>query len=85
MDETQSVGADHMGSEAQQPQTRGDSPPKKTAVVVQAVVADKQWQMEMDFGSKVTDIAPEKRVGDDQVATAIDSLGELEATIKQNP
>ena len=56
--------------------------PKKTAAVVQAVVAEEQRQMEMDFAGVVPEIEPAREMDDEKVRTAVDSLEGLETTLK---
>jgi type IV secretion system protein VirD4 len=56
--------------------------PKKTAPVVQAVVAGEQRQIEMDFGSQV---AGAETVGVDdeaQMRSAVDGLDDMEAMLR---
>jgi type IV secretion system protein VirD4 len=57
--------------------------PKKTAPVVQAVIAEEQRQMEMDFAVLVPsdDLANEE--GDEQLRTALAGLGELESAMNE--
>jgi len=60
-----------------------DVVPKKTAPVVQAVIAEEQRQMEMDFGSRVADA---ETVGVDDVAqmrSAVDGLDDIEAMLRE--
>ncbi|SMY10312.1 Type IV secretory system Conjugative DNA transfer [Flavimaricola marinus] len=56
---------------------------KKTAPVVQAVIAEEQRQMEMDFAVLVPsdDLANEE--GDEQLRTALAGLGELESAMNE--
>jgi type IV secretion system protein VirD4 len=68
-----------------QPSAQTDGVPKKTAPVVQAVVAEEQRQMEMDFASQVSSDDLAKEVGDEQVRTAVDGLGALESAMKDGP
>jgi len=57
--------------------------PKKTAPVVQAVVAEEQRQMVMDFGGAAADVEVE-RVGDEaQMREAVDGLDEMEAMLRE--
>jgi len=58
---------------------------KKTAPVVQAVVAEEQRQIEMDFAVLVPSDDLAKEVGDEQVRTAVDGLGALESAMKDGP
>jgi type IV secretion system protein VirD4 len=54
---------------------------KKTVPVVQAVVAEEQRQMVMDFGSPVVDA--EDVVDQSQMRSAIDGLEEMEAILRE--
>ena len=57
--------------------------PKKTAPVVQAVIAEEQRQMEMDFGGQVADA---ETVGVDeeaQMRSAVDGLDDMEAMLRE--
>ena len=60
-----------------------DVAPKKTAPVVQTVIAEEQRQMEMDFAVLVPadDLANEE--GDEQLRTALAGLGELESAMNE--
>jgi type IV secretion system protein VirD4 len=62
-----------------------DAAPKKTAPVVQAVVAEEQRQMEMDFVGELPTINPTKEADVDQVRAAVDGLDELETALKSEP
>ena len=56
---------------------------KKTVPVVQAVVAEEQRQMVMDFGSEVA-AAEAARVGDEALmSAAVDGLSEMEAMLRE--
>jgi type IV secretion system protein VirD4 len=58
--------------------------PKKTAPVVQAVIAEEERQMEMDFGSQVAD-AEAAGVGDEvQMRSAVDGLDDMEAMLRED-
>ena len=60
-----------------------DGVPKKTAPVVQAVIAEEQRQMEMDFDGRVAD-AEAAGVGDEvQMRSAVDGLDEMEAMLQE--
>ena len=66
-----------------QPSGQSDVVPKKTAPVVQAVIAEEQRQFEMDFtGPEHSDDVAKER-GDEQVRIAIDGLGDLESAMKE--
>jgi type IV secretion system protein VirD4 len=82
-DETISESAHQVRGEAEQPLSRVDGSPKKTAVVVQAVVAEAQRQMEMDFAAPVPATDSEGESDDEQVRNAVVGLEELESTLKQ--
>lgn len=83
-DETISESADQVRGEAEMPLTRVDTSPKKTAAVVQAVVAEEQRQMEMDFVWQMPSDDLTQGTVDEDVRTAVDGLSELEATLKQS-
>ncbi|MCD1628042.1 type VI secretion protein, partial [Seohaeicola saemankumensis] len=66
-----------------QPSGQADAAPKKTAPVVQAVIAEEQRQMEMDFGGQVADA---ETVGVDdgaQMRSAVDGLDAMEAMLQE--
>ena len=65
-----------------QPSGQTDVASKKAAPVVQAVIAEEQRQMEMDFASEVPTDDLAKGVGDEQVRSAVDGLGALESAMK---
>jgi type IV secretion system protein VirD4 len=56
---------------------------RKTASVIQAVVAEEQRQMEMDFATQVRSDDPIKEEGDDKLRAAVDRLGELESNMRE--
>jgi type IV secretion system protein VirD4 len=56
---------------------------KKTAPVVQAVVAEELRQMEMDFGSQVADAAAMGVDDEAQMLSAVDGLEEMEAMLQE--
>ena len=58
--------------------------PKKTALVVQAVIAGEQRQMEMDFEGPVAAVEAASAVGEAQMRSAVDGLDDMEATLRQN-
>ncbi len=66
-----------------QPSGQTEPNPRKTAPVVQTVVAEEQRQMEMDFEGQVRSDDPTKEEGDDQLRTAVDRLGELESNLRE--
>ena len=55
---------------------------KKTAPVVQAVVAEEQRQMEMDFEDQVADAEAASAVGEAQMRSAVDGLNDMEAMLR---
>jgi type IV secretion system protein VirD4 len=66
------------------PSGQNDGAPKKTAPVVQAVVAEEQRQMEMDFFDE-NSMDGQRENADVQVfETALKNLGMLEARISEN-
>ena len=60
-----------------------DVAPKKTSPVVQAVIAEEQRQIEMDFGGEVAALGSVKDADVEQVRTAVHDLGELETALTQ--
>jgi len=65
------------------PSGQTDAVSKKTASVVQTVVAEEQRQMEMDFGGQV---AKTETVGVDdeaQMRSAVDGLDDMEAMLQE--
>jgi type IV secretion system protein VirD4 len=56
--------------------------PKKTAPVVQAVVAEEQRQTVMDFGGAVADAAAVSEVDEAQMRSAVEGLDEMEAMLR---
>lgn len=64
-----------------QPSGQSDVVPKRTAPVVQAVIAEEQRQMEMDFEGQVAD---SDTVDDEaQMRSAVDGLNEMEAMLQE--
>jgi type IV secretion system protein VirD4 len=57
--------------------------PKKTVPVVQAVVAEEERQMVMDFGSLVADAEAVGVVDEAQIRSAVDGLDEMEAMLRE--
>jgi len=57
--------------------------PKKTAPVVQAVVAGEQRQIEMDFGGAVADAEAVTDADEAQMRSAVDGLDEMEAMLRE--
>ena len=82
--EAVSENADHVRGEAEVLLTRADSSPKKSAAVVQAVIAEEQRQMEMDFVGEVVALDSLEEADDEQVRAAVDGLSQLETTLKQS-
>jgi len=60
-----------------------DVAPKKTAPVVQAVIAEEQRQMEMDFGGQVADAETVGVDDEAQMRSAVDGLDEMEAMLRE--
>ena len=60
-----------------------DGVPKKTASVVQAVIAEEQRQMEMDFGGRVADSEAASVADEAQMRSAVDGLDEMEAMLRE--
>jgi type IV secretion system protein VirD4 len=56
--------------------------PKKTAPVVQAVVAEEQRQMEMDFGGQVAETEAAGADDEAQVRSAVDGLDDMEVMLR---
>jgi len=59
-----------------------DVAPKKTAPVVQAVIAEEQRQMEMDFGGQLADAETAGVDDEAQMRSAVDGLEEMEAMLR---
>ncbi|MGB7241279.1 MAG: type IV secretory system conjugative DNA transfer family protein, partial [Sulfitobacter sp.] len=57
--------------------------PKKTAPVVQAVIAEEQRQMKMDFGSQVADAEAAGERDEAQLRSAVDGLDDMEAMLRE--
>jgi type IV secretion system protein VirD4 len=73
----------HEGVDGQ-PSGQSDVVPKKTAPVVQAVIAEEQRQMEMDFEGQVAD-AEAAGVNDEaQMRSAVDGLDDMEAMLQED-
>jgi type IV secretion system protein VirD4 len=60
-----------------------DVAPKKTAPIVQAVVAEEQRQMEMNFGSQIADAEAASVVDEVQMRSAVDGLDEMEVMLRE--
>jgi len=58
-----------------------DVGPKKTASVVQAVIAEEQLQMEMDFERQSEQLVLPDDLGDEQARLGLDRLDELERAL----
>ncbi|MFY9239942.1 MAG: type IV secretory system conjugative DNA transfer family protein, partial [Roseovarius sp.] len=61
-----------------------DGVPKKTAPVVQAVIAEEQRQMEMDFGSQGENAQAASVVDEAQMRSAVDGLDDMEAMLRED-
>jgi len=57
--------------------------PKKTAPAVQAVIAEEQRQMEMDFGGQVADAETVGVDDEAQMRSAVDGLEDMEAMLQE--
>lgn len=57
---------------------------KKTAPVVQAVIAEEQRQMEMDLGAKVADAETVGVDDEAQMRSAVDGLDDMEAMLRED-
>ena len=79
-------GGPEAAREAADGQSSGqtDVTPKKTAPVVQAVIAEEQRQMEMDFGGQVVDAEAAIVVNEAQMRSAVDGLDEMEAMLRED-
>ena len=66
-----------------QPSGQTDVAPKKTAPVVQAVIAEEQRQVEMDFGSQIADAEAAGVVDEAQMRSAVDGLDDMEAMLRE--
>jgi len=66
-----------------QPSGQTEPNPRKTAPVVQAVIAEEQRQMEMDFGSGVVDSEAASVADEAQMRSAVDGLDEMEAMLRE--
>jgi len=66
-----------------QPYGQPDAVPKNTAPVVQAVIAQQQRQMEMDFGSQGVDAEAASIVDEAQTRSAVDGLADMEAMLRK--
>jgi type IV secretion system protein VirD4 len=62
---------------------QNDTVPKKTAPVVQAVIAEEQRQMAMDFGNQVADAEAASVVDEAQMRSAVDGLDDMEAMLRK--
>jgi type IV secretion system protein VirD4 len=65
------------------PSGKTDVAPKKTAPVVQAVIAEEQRQMEMDFEGLVADAETVGVDDDAQMRSAVDGLDDMEAMLQE--
>ena len=65
------------------PSGQSDVVPKKTAPVVQAVIAEEQRQMEMDFGVRVADAETVGLDDEAQMRSAVDGLDDMEAMLQE--
>ena len=58
--------------------------PKKTAPIVQAVIAEEQRQMEMDLEGPVADAEAARIVDEAQMRSAVDGLNDMEAMLQED-
>jgi type IV secretion system protein VirD4 len=58
--------------------------PKKTAPIVQAVIAEAQRQMEMDLEGAVADAEAARIVDEAQMRSAVDGLNDMEAMLQED-
>jgi len=82
-DETAAAGSDQQRDVAEQALGHANVPPQKSAAVVQTVVAEEQWQMEMDFAGRMPTTDSTKEANAEQVRNAVEELDELETSLKQ--
>jgi len=86
-DESRGSGADservHQAPDGQM-SAQTEVAPKKTAPVVQAVIAEEQRQMEVDFEGQVTDAEAASAVGEAQMRSAVDGLDDMEAMLRED-
>jgi type IV secretion system protein VirD4 len=78
-----SESVDHVRGETKQSPPGADGTLKKSATVVQAVVAEEHRQMEMDLAGTVSSDDLMKEADQEQGRSAVDDLNELEAALKQ--
>ena len=65
------------------PSGQTDVAPKKTAPVVQAVIAEEQRQMEMDFGGQVAETEAAGVDDEAQMRSAVDGLDDMEVMLRE--
>ena len=80
--ETDAVVESARQDAGSQTSVQTDVAPKRTAPVVQAVIAQEQRQMEMDFGSSVVDSEAASVADEAQMRSAVDGLDEMEAMLR---
>jgi len=66
------------------PSGQSDVVPKKTAPIVQAVIAEEQRQMEMDFGVRVAGAEAAGEGDEAQLRSAVDGLDDMEALLRHD-
>jgi type IV secretion system protein VirD4 len=85
-----SDGPGGTGADVERASQAGDGQPsaqvtlQKTAPVVQAVIAEEQRQMEMDFAVRVADAEAAGEGDEAQLRSAVDGLDDMEALLRQD-
>jgi type IV secretion system protein VirD4 len=82
--EAVSENMDHVRDKVEQPPSRADGMVKKSSAAVQAVAAEEQRQIEMNFVGPLSATEPTKEADEEQVKTAVDGLDALETSLKQS-
>lgn len=75
---------DHVRDEVERPRPRADGTLKKSSAAVQAVAAEEQRQIEMNFLGPSSETEPTNDGDEEQVKTAVDGLDALETTLKKS-
>ncbi|NBB80992.1 MAG: type IV secretory system conjugative DNA transfer family protein, partial [Verrucomicrobia bacterium] len=81
--DTASESEDHVRGEAKQPLAQGYGAPKKSAAVVQAVVAEEQRQMEMDFTTSPNEQDQAGGEVEERMYRVLDDLQMLESDLNE--
>jgi type IV secretion system protein VirD4 len=66
-----------------QPSGQTDVVPRKTAPVVQVVIAEEQRQMEMDFDGQIAGGEAKGAVDEAQMRSAVDGLDDMEVMLRE--